>query len=190
MTDERKQELSRKLIIEALKKYRGLFNKSPNDGDLETYGDMLVGEYEFKQVTWALSQHVKKGSAFFPSCGEIFSYLTVKTETAQHLAPIIANEIIQAIHLHPYDLEARMFPTLSAEANAVIIANGGTRSIRDSENFETMKAQLERLAKGVLASRDSTKKNSQLEKIGIVLPMKKVEMRTMDFSAYLPPDLA
>lgn len=184
---DRKQELSKKLIIEALKKFRGLCKSPPSDEDLETYGDMLVGEYEFKQITWALTQHVKKGSVFFPSCGELFGYLTPREESVQDRAPVVVNEIIQAIRLHPYDLESRMYPTLSPEAAAVIHANGGTRSIRDSDNFETMKAQIERLAKGVLASIDSAKKNAQLAKIGItgnVIEMKRPEMRSLDFSTF------
>ena len=190
MIDERKIELSKKLIFEALRKYRDLFDFPPNDHALETYSEMLASEFEFKQVTCALTEHVRKGAKKFPSCGEIFSYLTPNKETKEDRAPIIVKEIIQAIRIHPYDLEGRMFAELSDEAIAVIEANGGTRSIRDSENFETMSAQLERLAKGVLASRESTKKNAKLESIGIVLEMKRPALQKVDYSNYLPTDMA
>lgn len=189
MTDERKMELSRKLIIEALRKYRGLFNKSPSDDDLETYGDMLVSEYEFKQVTWALSQHVKKGSAFFPSCGEIFSYLTPKVESAADRAPQVAMEILNAIRTYGPHAEVEMMQMVSEDARHTLLAIGFTGDIRNSENYETTKAQIERLARGVLASKESTVKNEKLERIGIatgkVLPMNKPGMKTIDFSTFL-----
>ena len=191
--ETRKTELTKKLTLEALKKFRGCFNQKPSDEDLETYAELLSAKFEFKQVTWAMTQFVENGSTFFPSCGELFSMLKPAEQKKEDKAPLIANEIIQFIRLHSFDLEHNYLHTLSPDALAVVYANGGTRSIRDSENFETMKAQLERLAKGVIANRDAENKNESLQRIGIdvagkVLPMKKPELRTMDFSGYLPTE--
>lgn len=190
MSDQEKLELSRKLIFEALKKYRGLFNKSPEESDLETYAEMLVGEFEFKQVTWALSQHVKKGSAFFPSCGEIFNYLTPRQEAVQDKAPQIAQEILQLLRWYGPHAEDEMFKEASSDARRVFQAIGYTGDIRNSENYETTKAQIERLARGVLASQAASEKNEQLQKMGIdtskVLTMKKPEMKSLSFTDFTP----
>lgn len=173
-----------------LMKFNNNLNKSQRESEetLTQWAEYLALDKKFTvtQIGFALAQLMGKNTKFMPSAYEIEACLIPVEDSKEDLAPIIVNEIIRAIRLHPYDLESRMFPTLSAEANAVIEANGGTRSIRDSDNFETMKAQLERLAKGVLASRDSNKKNAKLESVGIVLEMKRPEMKLMDYSSFLP----
>jgi hypothetical protein len=171
-----KQALSKKLIHEALRKYGALFSKAPTDQALELYADMLSENFEFKQVTWALSQLIKKGSPFFPSCGEIFSMLKVPEERKEDQAPIIANEIISFVKLHHFDLEYKYLDTLSPLAREVIQSIGGTQDIRNSENFEIMKAQLERSVKSVIAAKEYSSKVLQLNKIGIKFdgPMKKL----------------
>lgn len=189
MNNNRKQELSKKLIIEALKKFRGLFNKSPSDTDIETYAEMLCVEFEFKQVTWALSQHVKKGSVFFPSCGEIFNYLTPRQESAQDKAPQIAQEVLNALRTYgPHD-EQRMIEMVSDDARLVFLAIGYTGDIRSSENYETTKAQIERLARGVLASRETSAKNEKLQGLGVntskVLKLDRNNMQKIDFSEFV-----
>lgn len=180
-------------LKEAIYEMGLFFNQMPTDERITAYANALAN-YEPNQIIFAFKQVINSGSAFFPSLAEILKHLRPMEDKKEDRAPIIANEIIQAIHLHPYDLEARMFPTLSEDANAVIAANGGTRSIRDSENFETMKAQLERLARGVIAARESASRNAKLESIGIdtskVLPLRKPEMKTLSFSDFLPKDLA
>lgn len=169
-----------------------LFNQQPNDDKITAYANALMN-YEPKQIIFAFKKVIDSGSAFFPSLAEILKHLRPAENTKEDKAPIIVNEIIQFIRLHPFDLEKNHTHTLSTEALEVIIANGGTRAIRDSENFETMKAQLERLAKGVIANRDAGIKNEALQKIGIdtmgkILPMNKPEFRTIDYSGYLPTE--
>jgi hypothetical protein len=162
-----KQQVSKKLIMEALKRYRGLFNQKPSDTDLELYAEMLSGQFEFKQVTWALSEFVKRGSAFFPACGEIFSLLQPQDPKIEERAPVIVAEIIQAIRTYGKHSEKEMVNTLSPEARAVILQLGDTSDIRNSDNIETTKAQLERLAKGVLGRNVADIFNKKLETIGI-----------------------
>jgi hypothetical protein len=181
MKSER-QILTRKLTLEALKKYRGLFNKSPDDEAIELYADMLCEKFEFKQVTWALTEFVKKGSPFFPSCGEIFSLLTPPEEKKEELAPIIVAEMIKLIRAYGKYDEARMIMAASPNAKLAFRALGDTSDIRNSENFETTKAQLERLVKGVLASKENKSTTDQLQRI--VEP--KSDLQRIDYSGFLP----
>lgn len=195
MSNERARELSKKLIIEALRKYRGLFNKSPDDQALELYGEMLSESFEFKQITWALSQFVKKGSPFFPGCGEIFSLLTPPEEKKEDKAPLIVAEMIQAIRNYGQWDEERMLLSVSDDARAAFKALGPTHDVRNSENIETTKAQLERLVKGVLASKQNAAQKEQLEKIGISakvisISKNKKPMQTVSYNDFIPKDLA
>lgn len=186
MTLSEKQALSRKLTLEALRKYRGLFNKSPADDAIELYADMLCEKFEFKQVTWALSELVKKGSPYFPSCGEIFAMLAPPEERKEDIAPVIVAEMIKLIRAYGKYDEAKMMMAASPHAKAAFKALGDTSDIRNSENFETTKAQLERLVKGVLAAKETGVKLERLEKIGLApTPMQK-----LDYSGFLPDDIA
>lgn len=197
MTDEKK-ELSRKLILEALKKYGGLFNKCPTDFALETYSDLLVESFEFKQVTWALSQFVRNGSAFFPSCGEIFSQLQVKEISKDEKANSVVAELFQAIKDFSQYREVEMIEQLSEDARLTLLAMGGTSELRNAEidNIGTTRAQLRDLAKSVIASKENVSKAEKLQRIGIntgsVLDFKKPasNFSTVDYSGYLPKDLA
>lgn len=169
MINDRKQELSKKLIIEALKKYRGLFNKSPSDDDLETYGEMLSGQFEFKQVTWALTEHVKKGSAFFPSCGEIFAYLAPKEESSEDRAAIATDEIIRFAQAYGYMQTEKAFLAMSEDAR---IACGSPTFLLEVcntpfEDLTTLKAQIRRQAKAAFERSINTAKNEKLQAIGI-----------------------
>jgi hypothetical protein len=174
------QLLSKKLILKALKNYRNLFNKAPNDEALELYSEILSESFEFKQVTWALSKLIKKGSPFFPACGEIFAQLTPKTETKEELAPKIAAEIFQLLRdFSQYD-EGKMLEKASENARLVFLALGSTMDIRLSENIETTRAQLERLAKSVLSSKEAGIKIHELKQIGVEVP----EMKKLSFGEF------
>lgn len=188
MNFNEKKILSRKLTLEALKKYRGLFNKSPDDQSLELYADMLCEKYEFKQVTWALTEFVKKGSPFFPSCGEIFALLSHPEERKEDLAPMIVSEMLKALRAYGQYDEVRMLESVSENARLAFKALGNTMDIRLSENIETTKAQLERLVKGVLASKEHQIKREELAKIGIhqnVIQIgSRAPMKSLDFSEF------
>jgi predicted nucleic acid-binding Zn-ribbon protein len=175
--NERKINLSKKLIHQALIKYTALFNKSPSDKALELYAEVLAEKYEFKQVTWALSEHIKKGSPFFPSCGEIFNYLKVE-EIEIDKAPAVASEIIKALRTYGPHAEKEMLANVSTEARLTLIALGHTADIRNSENVDTVRAQIERLARSVLKTNKASEKKDQLEKIGISL----TGMKKLNFS--------
>lgn len=163
-----------------------LFGKQqqPTEQMVNAYAKALLN-YTPQQITYAFNQVILSGSAFFPSLAEVLKHLRPQEEKKEDLAPIIANEIISFVRLHHFDLEKNYFHTLSETAQAVIEANGGTKSIRDSDNPETMKAQLERLVKGVLASKTTEVKNKQLEKIGIVIPINRPGVKALDYSAFL-----
>ena len=160
-----------------------LFNQQPGDERITAYAKALMN-YSPKQIVFAFNQVILSGSAFFPSLAEVLKHLRPQEEKKEDLAPIIANEIISFVRLHHFDLEKNYLHTLSETAQAVISANGGTKSIRDSENPETMKAQLERLIRGVIASKESGAKNIQLEKIGIMAPKLNTVFQTLDYSEF------
>jgi hypothetical protein len=180
--EHRKTELSKKLMIEALKKYRGLMKNPPTDSDIETYAEVLSVEFEFKQITTALSYHMKSGGIFFPSCGEIFSILSAKDLSPQERSPLIAKEIIQFLRTHHFDLEQDYLHTLSDDAREVFLAIGNSSDLRNSENFEVMNAQLERFIKGFLAVKGNHQKNDRLVQIGAL--KNNAGLRSLDFSSF------
>lgn len=170
-----------------------LFNQQPNEARINAYAKALMN-YSPKQIVFAFNQVILSGSAFFPSLAEVLKHLRPATESYQDKAPQVAIEILNAIRTYGPHAEDEMLRNVSEEARLTLLAIGYTGDIRNSENYETTKAQIERLARGVLASKDAVVKNSKLESIGIdtgkVLSMRKPEFRTMDFSGYLPGDLA
>jgi len=183
-----KQILSKKLILEALKKYRGLFNKSPDDTALDTYAEMLCAEFEFKQVTWALSEFIKSGSPFFPSCGEIFSQLKPKDVSAKEIGDFVANEIIQkVIDLGCYRL-GEVFDSLSDVSKKTLgenryllleIANS------DSDQLPAIRAQIRDMAKSASEIHKQTVRNENLQRVGIK-SSGSISFKTMDYSNFLP----
>jgi hypothetical protein len=151
------------------------FNQEPSKEKIEAYANDLM-DYTPEQVTYAFRQVINSGSAFFPSISEILKHLRPAEQKKEDQAPMIANEIISFVKMHHFDLEHRYLDTLSPLAREVIQSLGSTQDIRDSENFEIMKAQLERSVKSVIAAKEYSSKVLQLNKIGIKFdgPMKKL----------------
>jgi hypothetical protein len=123
-----------------------------------------------------------------PSAYEIEAELTPLESKKEDRAPIIVKEIIQAIRSWNKDLEAQMLESVSEDARLCFLAIGNTSDLRNSENFETMSAQVERLVKGVLAAKVNNIKNEKLERIGIKQEGKLLQLRTTDFSNFLPEE--
>lgn len=166
---QERKDLSKELILESLVQYGCLFGKCPSEKALKLYAEMLCGQFEFKQVTWALSEFVKNGSAFFPSCGEIFALLNVDGPKKEDAAPIIANEIIRAIREYGQYDEVRMYESLSEDAKTTLIAMSGSSHIRNApeDQIGTTRAQIERLARSILLSRANKARSEELLRIGI-----------------------
>jgi hypothetical protein len=162
-----------------------LFNQPPADDRINAYAKALMN-YTPQQIVFAFNQVILSGTSFFPSLAEVLKHLRPNTEVKEDRAPLIVKEIIQAIQSWNKDLEAQMIESVSEDARLCFLAIGNTSYIRNSENFETMSAQLERLVKGVLAAKVNDVKKEKLEKLGIVLDFKKTELRTMDYSNFLP----
>jgi len=164
-----------------------LFNQQPSDDKINAYAKAL-SNYTPKQITFAFNQVILSGTAFFPSLAEILKHLRPNTEAKEDRAPIIVKEIIQAIRSWNKDLEAQMLESVSEDARLCFLAIGNTSDLRNSENFETMSAQIERLVKGVLAAKTNSIKNEKLERIGIKQEGKLLQLRTMDYSNFLPEE--
>ncbi len=186
-----KKTLSKKLILEALKKYRGLFNKAPNDQALELYAEMLAGRFEFKQVTWALSEFIKKGSPFFPSCGELFGVLTPKEINPEDRAAEIASEIISKAQLHGYMQVQRAFNELSNEAQQAIGTPSALLDVCNTpyDQMGTLKAQLRRLAKAAMERKAHDQHNQAIAALGVPgkilsISEKQASMKKLDFSDF------
>lgn len=168
-----------------------LFNQQPNDDKINAYAKALKN-YSPKQITHAFNQVILSGSAFFPSLAEILTHLRPPNEKKEDIAPLICAEILEAIKLFSSYDEVRMNEHLSESARLVLKMLGGTSEIRNApaENIGTTKAQLTKLASSVLAKKDADAKNAKLESIGIntgrVLDFPKQEMKTMDYSNFLP----
>lgn len=167
-----------------------LFNQQPSDERITAYARALQN-YTPGQVTFAFNQIILSGSAFFPSLAEILKFLRPQTEKKEDLAPVIVAEMIRAIRAYGKWDEARMLTTVSEDARQVFQALGNTTDIRNSDNIEITKAQLERLAKGVFAARENAKINTGLEKVGIngnVLHLKTSGMRGLSFNEFQAPE--
>lgn len=151
-----------------------LFNQMPNDEKISAYAKALIN-YEPRQIVFAFNQVIKSGTAFFPSLAEILKHLSPAKEIAQDKAPQVAAEMIQALRWYgPHD-EVRMLDSVSKEARLTFQRLGNTADIRNSENTDTVRAQIERLARSVINSNAAQEKNDQLQKIGIVIPFQKIE---------------
>lgn len=177
-----------------LQKFNNRFNKSQRESEevLSDWAGYLAIEkgYTVNQIGYALAALMQKGARFMPSAYEIESELTPPKEKKEDLAPIIVKEIIQLIRSWHPDLEHRMIEQASDDAKLVFQAIGNTADLRNSESFEIMSAQVERLVKGVLASKDVFAKNTKLESLGIntgrVLSFPNQEFHSLDFSGFLP----
>jgi hypothetical protein len=194
MSTNEKKLISKKLILEALLKYRDLFNRSPDPQALELYADMLAESFEFKQVTWALTEFVKRGSTFFPSCGEIFGVLAPKEASTEDRAAELVNEIISKATLHGYMQIQRSFNELSPEAQAAVGGPSFLLEICNTpyDNLGTMKAQLRRMVKASLERTTHNAHNARLEQIGIgnVVQINNQAMRPLGFNDFNPPEQA
>lgn len=162
------------------------FNQEPSDAKITAYAKELL-DYTPEQINFAFKQVILSGSAFFPSLAEVLKHLRHTQEKPEDKAPLIATEIINFVRMHHRGVEKNYYHNLSIEAVFVLSHMGGTQDIRDSENFETMRAQLERLSRGVLNQISSSSKKQDLKKIGIsenVLSFPKSEMKGIDFSNF------
>lgn len=162
-----------------------LFNQMPSDERITAYARALEN-YEPRQVIFAFKLIIESGSAFFPSLAEILKCLKPITPKIEDRAPVIVAEIITGIRRYGKWAEKEMLESLSPEARAVVYQLGDTTDIRNSENFETTKAQLERLAKGVLGKNVAEIFNTKLEAIGITtqsaISINKSPLRKLGFS--------
>jgi hypothetical protein len=171
-------------IKEAVYEMSLFFNQQPNDERITAYAKAL-SNYTPKQIIYAFKQVIGSGSAFFPSLAEILKHLRPDVEKKEDRAPIIVKEILAYIQAWHPDLERENIFRLSEDAQLAFLAIGNTANIRNSENYETMSAQVERLVKGVLAGKFNNIKNERLERIGINTG-RRLEFQTADFSGYLP----
>jgi hypothetical protein len=183
------QDAIRNAVTAMLIKFNNRLSKNQMEPEskLADWAEFLAFEKGFtvSQVMFALTELTKTNKTFMPSAYEIADALAVKTETKEDRAPIIAKEIFQLIRSFHQDLEAQMLEKASPDARLVFLAIGNTSDIRNSENFETTNAQVERLIRGVLAAKVNDIKNEKLEKIGIETG-RVLHLRTVDFSGYLP----
>lgn len=164
------------------------FNQEPSDAKITAYAKELM-EYSPEQISFAFREVIKSGSAFFPSLAEVLKHLRPTIEAPQDKAPQIAAEMLQALRWYgPHD-EAAMLMNVSEEARQTFARLGFTGDIRNSENIDTVRAQLERLARSVMTSAVADKKNEKLESLGIDTG-KVLQLRKPDFTNFLPGDLA
>lgn len=181
-------------MVAMLIKFNNRLNKSQMEPEskLSDWADFLAFEKHFtvSQVAFALTELTKKNTTFMPSAYEIADVLAPKETKIQDLAPVIVTEMLSLLRSYSQYSEKDMIEKASENAKLAFYALGSTQDIRLSENIETTKAQLERLVKGVLAAKENKSHHEQLLKIGITPINKKVEFRTMDFSAYLPDEPA
>lgn len=136
---------------------------------IKAYADFLI-DLEIHQVRFAFKKIIKNGNNYFPSIGEIFKVL--RTEEIDE-SPMVANEIIKLIRNYgPHDEEA-MIKVASEKCKIVLTAIGGTHQIRNSENLEIVRAQIERLTKAVIAKSKSEKLINEFNEFKFI-PLKSI----------------
>ncbi len=143
-----------------------LFNQQPNDERITAYAKALSG-FTPDQIRFAFNHVIRSGSAFFPSLAEILKFLTPSQAKTEDRAPVIVAEMLQLIRDFSEYNESKMLAVASADARIAFEALGSTRDIRMSENIETTKAQLERLVKGALRSKEAEVHMGKLLQLGI-----------------------
>jgi hypothetical protein len=121
------------------------FNQQPTSERIEIYADALLPLGE-DIVKLAFERIIRSGSAFFPSLAEI--YQTINPKKPDDSA-IVANEIINLIRTYGKHDESTMLARASGLARSVILQMGSTDYVRNSENQEVIRAQLERLARAI-----------------------------------------
>ncbi len=121
------------------------FNQQPTQERLEVYADALI-PIGAEKVRFAFEKIIRNGNAFFPSLAEIYQAINPKKPDE---SAIVANEIINLIRIYGPHAETEMMIKASELAKKVLIQIGSTESIRNSENTEIIRAQLERLARAL-----------------------------------------
>ena len=170
-------------------------NQMEPESKLADWADFLAFEKKFtvSQVAHALASLVSENTKFMPSAYEIADALKPKQDTSEEIGNFVANEVIQKVidlGYHRLNLVYEQLSTISQ------LAIGENRYIlteianSDMDQLPTIRAQLRNMAKSAAEMAKSEKKNAQLEKIGIVLDMKKPEMKRMDFQNFLPSEPA
>jgi hypothetical protein len=163
-----------------------LFNQQPNDERISAYAKALAN-FTPDQIKFAFNEVIKSGSAFFPSLAEILSHLAPKEPTIEERAPVIVAEMFKLINQFSQYRELEMLEAASEDARLAFLAMGGTFNFRMSENVDMVRAQTERLVKGVLASKETAKHIEQLNRIGVYPKVKLIEpngMKALDYSEF------
>ena len=179
-------------IKEAIYEVGLLFNQPPSDERITAYAKALRN-YTPRQIVFAFNQVIISGSPFFPSLAEILGHLKPKGVSTEDIGNFVANEVIQKVIEFGFYRLNDAFESLSDVSKRTIENNRYLlNEIANSEQDQlpSIRAQIRGLAKSATESHKAEKHNDKLQKIGIntdnVLTLKKVEMKTMDFSGYLP----
>jgi hypothetical protein len=156
-----------------------LFNQQPSEDRINAYARALQN-YSTKQITFAFKQVINSGSAFFPSLAEILKHLKVNEPKKEDRAPLITQEILRAIRSYGQYAEKEMLESVSEDARGVLLVIGNTGHIRNSENYETTFAQLERTVKSYLSSKEFSNKQETLNQVN-----ERINATAVNFSGYL-----
>lgn len=135
------------------------FNQQPTQERIEVYADALL-PLGVEKVRFAFEKIIKSGSAFFPSLAEIYQALFPKKPDE---SPVVANEIINLVRIYGPHSEHEMYKAASPLAKMVLAKLGSTDSIRNSENTEVIRAQIERLAKALAQKEDYLTSHESVE---------------------------
>lgn len=122
-----------------------MFNQQPSPERIDVYADTLAPLGE-DGVKLAFQRIIKSGSSFFPSIAEIYEAINPKKTDE---SAIVASEIIKLVRVYGPHAENELMQNCSPLARRVILQLGSLDFVRNSENTETIRAQLERLARSI-----------------------------------------
>lgn len=184
-----------------LVKFNNRLGKSQMESEskLADWAEYLAFERKFKvsQVAVALESLMSANTKFMPSAYEISDALKPKQPSSEDLGNFVANELIQSvIRFGGYRL-GEAYDSLSDVSKKTL--GGNTYLLREIANSEedqlpSIRAQIRGMVKGAAESIKAEVHNDKLKKIGIetdnVLSLKRPELKTMDYSGFLPSEPA
>lgn len=173
-------------IKEAVFEMSLYFNQQPNDERITAYAKAL-SNYTPKQIIFAFKEVINSGTPFFPSLAEILKHLKVESAKSEDIGNFVANEIIQKVIEFGSHRLVEAYEALSPVSKKAL---GDNRYLlveianSDQDSLPTIRAQIRGMAKSDFEFQKTSDKASKLKLVGI--DSKLPELRTMDYSSYLP----
>jgi hypothetical protein len=127
-----------------------MFGKELKPEMIDAYCKFLIN-FDYEKINYALTNIIKKGNKFFPTCAEIYAEIDPQL-SSEDTAIIKVNNIISIARKYGYGNNEKGFSMLDEIETKALKLFGGFESIGQSENMEITRSQLTRLIKALVES--------------------------------------